>query len=97
MVQLVKNSAAMQETQVKSLGEEEPLEKEMSSHSSIFAWTIRRTKEHGGLQSMGMQRVGHDLASKHTNLMIDHILFKILCTNLLDKCIILFLKMKTQV
>ena len=60
MVQLVKNSAAMQETQVKSLGEEEPLEKEMSSHSSILAWRIPWMEEPGGLQSMGLQRVGHD-------------------------------------
>ena len=49
MVQSVKNSTAMQQTQVQSLGGEEPLEKEMSTHSSIFAWSIPRTKGRGGL------------------------------------------------
>ena len=45
----------MQETQVRSLGHEDPLEKEMAKHSSIFAWKIPRTEEPGGLQSMGWQ------------------------------------------
>ena len=60
LAQRVRHLPAMRETQVQSLGGEEPLEKEMSSHSSIFAWTMGRTKEHGGLQSMGFQRVGYD-------------------------------------
>ena len=47
----------MQETQVKSLGQEDPLEKEMATHSSILAWEIPWTEEPGGLQSMGLQRV----------------------------------------
>jgi len=51
--------AEMQETQVQSLGQEDPLEEEMATHSSILAWRIPRTEEHGGLQSMGSQRVGH--------------------------------------
>ena len=51
---------AMQETQVQSLGQEDPLEKGMATHSSIPAWRIPRTEEPGGLQSMGSQRVGHD-------------------------------------
>ena len=50
----------MQETPVLSLGWEDPLEKEMATHSSIFAWEILWTEEPGRLQSMGSQRVGHD-------------------------------------
>ena len=53
----------MQETQVQSLGEEDPLEKGMAIHSSILAWTIPWTEEPGGLQFLGSQRVGHDEAS----------------------------------
>ena len=49
-----------QETWVRSLGQEDPLEEEMATHSSIFAWRILWTEEPGGLQSMGSQRVGHD-------------------------------------
>ena len=54
----------MQETQVRSLGQEDPLEKEMAAHSSIPAWSIPWTEEPSGLQSMGLQRVGHNLATK---------------------------------
>ena len=61
---MVKNLPAMQETQVRFLGEEDPLEKEMTTHSSILAWKIPWTEESGGLQSMGLQRVGHDLVTK---------------------------------
>ena len=57
---MVKNVPAMQETQVRSLGQEDPLEKNMATHSSILAWKIPWTEEPGGLQSMGSQRVGHD-------------------------------------
>ena len=57
---MVKNLPAMQETQVKSLGWEDPLEKEMATHSRTLAWRIPWTKEPGGLQSMGLQRVGYD-------------------------------------
>ena len=57
---MVKNLPAMQKTQVRSLGWEDPLEKEMATHSSILAWEIPWTEEPGGLQSMGLQRVGHD-------------------------------------
>ena len=53
----------MQETQVQSLGQEDPLEKEMATHSSILVWKISCTEEPGGLQSMGSQRVGHDWAT----------------------------------
>ena len=55
-----KNLPAMQETQVRSLGQEDPLEKEMSAHSNILAWKIPWAEEPAGLQSMGLQRVGHD-------------------------------------
>ena len=60
---MVKNLPAMQEPQeiqVQSLGWENPLEKDMATHSSILAWRIPRTEEPGRLQSMGSQRVGHD-------------------------------------
>jgi len=57
---MVKNPPAMQDTQVRSLGREDPLEKEMTTHSSILAWRTAWTEEPGGLQSMGSPRVGHD-------------------------------------
>ena len=57
---MVKNLPAMQETQVQSLSWEDPLEKKMATHSSIFAWEIPWTEEPRGLQSMGLKRVGHD-------------------------------------
>ena len=60
MVQRVKNPPAMQETQVLSLGREDPLEKGMATHSSILARGIPRTEELGMLQSMELQGVGHD-------------------------------------
>ena len=53
---VVKNSPATEEMWVRSLGQEDPLEKEMATHSSIFAWRIPWTEEPGGLQSMGLQR-----------------------------------------
>ena len=60
VAQSVKNLPAVQETWVQSLGWEDPLEKEMATHSSILAWKISWTEEPGGLQSMGSQRVRHD-------------------------------------
>ena len=60
MAQTVKRLSAMQETWVRSLGWEDPLEKEMATHSSILARKIPWTEELGGLPSMGSQRVGHD-------------------------------------
>ena len=59
MAQMVKNLPAMQETRVRALGREDPLEKGMATHSSILAWRIPWTEESGGLQSMVLQRVGH--------------------------------------
>ena len=60
VAQMVKNLPAMWETQVQSLGQEDPLEKGMATHSSILAWKISWTEELGQLQSMGSQRVGHN-------------------------------------
>ena len=57
---MVKHLPTMQETQVQSLGPEDPLEKEMAPHSSILAWRIPRTEEPSGLQSMGSRRVRQD-------------------------------------
>ena len=57
---MVKRLPAVQETGVQSLGWEDPLEKEMATHSSTLAWKIPWTEEPGRLQSMGSQRVGHD-------------------------------------
>ena len=56
----VKNLPPMQETQVRSLGQEDPLEEGMATHSSILAWRIPWTEEPGRLQSIGSQRVRHD-------------------------------------
>ena len=60
MAQTVKRLPAMRETKVRSLGQEDPLEKEMAIHSSTLAWRIPWTEEAGGLQSTESQRVGHD-------------------------------------
>ena len=72
--------------QVQSLGEEDPLEKEMAPPSSIFAWENPWTEESGGLQSMGLQRVGHDWATEqththtHTWLVVEHLFMPLLAT-----------------
>ena len=58
----------MQETRVWSLGQEDPLEKQMANHSSILAWEIPWTEEPDGLQSIGSQRVWHDLVTKQQEL-----------------------------
>ena len=60
MAQTVKSLPTMRETRVRSLGWEDPLEKEMATHSSILAWKIPWMEELGRLQSMGSQSVGHD-------------------------------------
>ena len=60
VAQRIKHLPTMQETQLQSLGWEDPLEKETATHSSILAWRIPRIEEPGGLQSTGSQRVGHD-------------------------------------
>ena len=60
VAQTVKHLATVWKTQVRSLGQEDPLEKAMATHSSTLAWKIPWTEEPGGLQSMGSRRVGHD-------------------------------------
>ena len=64
MAQMVKNLPVIQETRVQSLGREDPLEKEMATHSSIPAWRIPWTEEPNRLQSVGSQRAGHDRATE---------------------------------
>ena len=59
VAQTVKNMPAMQDTQVQSLGQEDPLEKGVGTHSNIVAWRIPATEEPGGLQSMGLQSIRH--------------------------------------
>ena len=61
---MVKKPPADEESRVQSLGQEDPLEKETATHSSILAWEIPQTGESGRLQSMDLQRVGHNLATK---------------------------------
>ena len=68
VAQMLKNLPAMRETQVQLLDQEDPLEKGMTTHSNILAWRIPRTKESGRLESMGSQKVGHDLVTEHTHL-----------------------------
>ena len=60
VAQIVKRLPTMRETRVRSLGQEDPLAKETATHSSIHAWKIPWTEEPDGLQSMGLQKVGHD-------------------------------------
>ena len=67
MAQRLKRLPGMQETWVRSLGREDPLEKEMATHSSTLAWRIPWTEEPGGLQSTGSQRVGHDWTTSLTH------------------------------
>ena len=64
VAQQVKTPPEMQETPIGFLGGEDPLEKEMATHCSILTWRIPWMEEPGGLQSVGSQRVGHDLATK---------------------------------
>ena len=75
--QTVRNPPAMQETQVWSLGQEDPLEKGMANHASILVWRIPWVEEPGGLQSTGSQRVGHNWVTEHTRTSL-HSLWKIL-------------------
>ena len=63
VAQRLKHLPAMREAWVRSLGQEDPLDKEMATHSSILTWRIPWTEEPGGLQSTGSQRVGHDRAT----------------------------------
>ena len=60
VAQMVKNLSVTRETQVQSLGQEDPFEKRMAAHFNILAWRIPRAEEPGGLQFMGLQRIRHD-------------------------------------
>jgi len=63
-----KESPSKQKTWVRSLGQGDPLKKEMATSSSILAWEVLWTEDPGGLQSMGLQRVGHELANKQQQI-----------------------------
>ena len=69
---VVKNPPVMQKTWVRSLGREDPLDDSRATHSSILAWIILWTEESGGLQFMGLQRVGHDLVTEHTSMLFHY-------------------------
>ena len=76
VAQMVKNLPAMQETQLSSLDQKDPLEKGMATYSSILAWRIAWSEEPGGLQLMGSQRVGHDgVTNTHMQLIKVDIIF----------------------
>ena len=68
---MVRTCLPMHETQLQPLGQEDPVEKEMAIHSSILTWEISWTEEPGGLWSMGLQRVGHNLATKQQQQQIE--------------------------
>ena len=85
MAQTVKNLSAVQETQVQSLGQEDPLEKKMATHSSILAWEILWTEEPGRLQTIRLQSVGHDLATEHHHQSIDLRIISLLVFSILFK------------
>ena len=73
MAQTVKRLPTIRETWVQSLGQENLLQKEMATHSSILAWKIPRTEEPGGLQSMGLKRVRYNLANEHAQYIMNDI------------------------
>ena len=76
MAQKVKNLLAMQESQDPSLEQDDTLEKEMTTHSSILAWEIPWTEEPGGLQFMGLQRVRHHWVTEHSQNNISELILK---------------------
>ena len=78
VAQMVKNLTAMRETWVLSLSWEDPLEKRVATHSSIIAWKIPWTEEPGRLQSMWLQRVGHNLAIEHAGILCILILYSMI-------------------
>ena len=84
VAQIVKNPPAMQETWVQSLGWEDLLEKRLATHSSILAWRIPWTEEPGGLQSMGLQRVGHDWVTKFQFYPVSFVVIEV---KLIDCCL----------
>ena len=86
VAQTLKNPLVMQETWVQSLGWKDLLEKGMATHSSILAWRIPWTEEPGGLQSMGSQRVGHNLATFPFTFQVHLSEYKSLCERFLVIC-----------
>ena len=72
MAQMVKNLPTMQETQVQSLGQKDPLEKGMATHTSILTWRIPWTEEPSELQSMGSQRIRHDWVTTTFTSQVSH-------------------------
>ena len=80
MAQMLQNLPAMQETQLRSLGQEEPLEKGMSTHSRILAWRTPFTEDPGGLQSMGLQKLDmtQQLTPTHTHTLSNLTQFSLL-------------------
>ena len=86
-LKLRKNLPATQETRVLSLGWEDPLEKEMATHSSILAWRIPWTEEPGGLQSVGLQRVRHNQATNtnFTAYLMNEMIWKFLIQVISEK------------
>ena len=93
MAQTVKHLPTMRETQVQSLGQEDLLEKEMATHSSILAWKIPWMEKPGRLQSMGSQRVGHD---RVTSLSVSFIAFHVRTIEFNCKRIIIKIQIVTQ-
>ena len=81
---MVKNPPALRKAWVRSLGWEDPLEKGMAIHSSILAWRIPWTEEPGGLQSLGLQRIGHDWATKHSTQHMTELSYLIIRGLILD-------------
>ena len=81
VARMVKKLPAMQETRVRSLDQEDPLEKEMATHSSTLAWETLWTEEPGGLQSIRLQRLGHDWSTNTTlfQLILLHLALYLVC------------------
>ena len=101
---MVENLPAMQETWVQSLGQEDPLEKGMATHSSTLAWRIPLTEESGRLQSVGLQRVGHNQANNIHNKakivtdstdMFKHALLELFIRNLQTEILAVFQDQET--
>ena len=83
VAQIVKRLPTMRETQILSLGWEDPLEKEMATHSSTLAWKIPWTEESGRLESMGSQRVGHDWTT-----LLHHMPWTLFQTRVFETCVL---------
>ena len=83
VAQIIKRLPAVQETRVQSLGQENPLEKGIATHSSTLSWKIPWTEEPGRLQSIGLQRVRHDLATSLSFFVLSFWPTKLLLKNLL--------------